>query len=115
VRHAHRDGPERLDADLIATHHDGPERARLTVRGRFDAVAIARLAVELEELVANRTRFITIHAAALTACEPGMLSLLGRTQRRLESRRGMLTITGLPRRVLPDTESTAERDWELAR
>jgi hypothetical protein len=44
-----------------------------------------------------------------------MLSLLGRTQRRLEGRQGMLTVVGVPRRVLPDTESLPDDGWELAR
>lgn len=95
ARHESAERRRSCPTSFIGTFPDGPDQLLIVLRGDLDAVVLVRLAVHVKDALAARTRFLTIDAAAVTRCDPGLLDLLGRTQRRLARQHGLLTVRGL--------------------
>lgn len=84
-------------------------QARVLLRGKFDAEPLERLRAQLEALLSSGARFIIVDATGVTGCDPGILELLGATQRRLHRRHGLLTLRGLHPCVLSAEASSDHR------
>ncbi|MDQ4115438.1 MAG: STAS domain-containing protein [Actinomycetota bacterium] len=80
---------------------EGPGHGLVVVRGDIDAAVVDRLEEHIDGLLAAATRFLMIDAVAVDSYDAELLELLGRTQRRLTPRRGMLQVRGLHPNLLP--------------
>lgn len=96
----------RSASSFIGSFPDGPDQMVIVVRGDLVAEVLGRLGVHLDVALAARTRFLIIDASAVTRCEPALLDLLGRTQRRLDRHQGMLTVRGLRPSLLSEVAGT---------
>lgn len=97
----------------VTSWADGHGRGRVLLGEGFDDEAVDRLGGHLQELLAGPSRFITIDATAVTACGPALIALLGRTQHRLEDRRGLLSVFGLRADLLPPEAADPTADAEV--
>lgn len=84
----------------IGSFPDGPGQVLIVLRGDMDAATVDRLGSHLHAHPAG-VRFLTIDASAVPGYDPGLLDLLGRTQRRLARRHGLLSVRGLHAHLLP--------------
>ena len=79
---------------LISSVQDRHGQARLTVDGDIDRDAVNKLRHHLQALVRAQARFIVVDLTAAPACDAQLLAGLSSTQRRLTSRRGMISVVG---------------------
>lgn len=96
---------DHIGSSFIGTFCDTPDHALIVLSGDIDAEVAARLWTHIGTVLAARTRFLTIDASAVTRCDPGLLDLLGRAQRRLARHHGLLSVRGLHPHLLPGVES----------
>ncbi|WP_130291916.1 hypothetical protein [Pseudonocardia sediminis] len=76
----------------------------IEVHGDLDAEMLDRLAAHIKDAFSARQRFLAIDVSAVTRSVPGLLDLLGRTQRRLARRHGLLTVRGFRPHLLPGVD-----------
>lgn len=104
--HTHSEqNQDHIGSTFIGTFSDRPDDALIVLSGDIDAEVAARLRTHIDTVLAARTRFLTIDASAVIRCDPGLLDLLGRTQRRLARYHGLLSVRGLHPHLLPAVES----------
>ena len=85
------------------------------LRGDIDAATVERLALHIQDVLEARTQFVTVDAAAVNSYDPDLLDLLGRTQHRLGSHRGMLQVRGLHPACCPRWRRRPRRGrWRVA-
>ncbi|MBC3192252.1 hypothetical protein H7X46_14395 [Pseudonocardia sp. C8] len=87
---------------FIGSFLDDPGEGVLLLRGDLDAGAVVRVGHHIDDFLAGPTRFLTIEAHEVHDYDAGLLALLGRAQRRLGARRGMLQVRGLRPAPRPD-------------
>lgn len=84
---------------VISMVHDEHHQARLGVRGEVSAETVRKLRHHLEGLLKAGARFIVVDLTGTAPADPlvdtRLLGLLGRTQRMLTPRKGMITMTGI--------------------
>lgn len=80
---------------FIGSFPEDADQAVIVLRGPIDPGTVDRLADHVEDLLGIRTRFLAIDATAVDSYDERLLELLGRSQHRLEARRGLLTVHGL--------------------
>lgn len=85
---------------FVGSVFEGAHQGRITLRGFLDGDAVERLAAHLHGFLEAGVRFVAIDAHGVIRADPGLVPLLGRAQRRLTRRHGLLTMTGLHPSVL---------------
>ncbi|MCD2195924.1 STAS domain-containing protein [Actinomycetospora endophytica] len=88
-------------SSFVGSTSDGAQQGRITLQGLLDAEAVDRLAAHLYGFLESGVRFITVDAHDVIRADPSLVPLLGRFQRRLTRRHGLLTMTGLHPSAFP--------------
>ena len=87
----------RVDAGLfVGSFLEGDDSVAILLRGRGGAETTARLAEHVDLALARGVRFVTVEIIGSPDVSVEELSeLFGRTQTRLEGRRGLLVVRGM--------------------
>lgn len=99
--------PHPAAPSFIGSAFEGTGRGRIRALGYLDADAVDRLAALLQGFVDAGVRFVTVDARDVVRADPALVPMLGRFQRRLTCRHGLLTITGLHPTALDTAGPTA--------
>lgn len=91
----------------VGSFVDSTDQAVIILRGDVDGATVARLRQHIADFLADTTLFIVIDARAVESYDQNLLDLMGRTQRRLGRRRGMLRVLGLHPALMTDPEADA--------
>jgi len=96
------------ETNFIGSFSDGPGQVLVVLRGDIDTATVDRLEAHLQ--VPLGVRFLTIDASAVDSYDPAQLDLLGRAQRRLARRHGLLSVRGLHPHLLRAAEPRMHAD-----
>jgi hypothetical protein len=97
-------------SSFVGSTFEGAHQGRITLRGFLDADAVERLAAHLQGFLEAGVRFVTIDAHDVLRADPRLVPLLGRAQRRLTRRHGLLTMTGLHPSLLAADDASGPVD-----
>lgn len=82
--------------------------------GPLDADAVGELERHLRQLVVAGSRFVVLDVSGAESWCPTMVDLLGRMQRRLTGRRGMISMVGMSSELLATADAPPERTKVLS-